>query len=80
MGINASGMDPELLGMALDRKRMLEQLAPLLRRVGPSHDNRSELNHANSIKRKELRRELKKNAAIIAARVMQLTTEQINDR
>jgi hypothetical protein len=66
--------DRELVGLCLDRQRLLRQLAPVLRRVGPSRPpaERRKLNIQRSKQRKLLRAALRANAEAISARCMQL--------
>lgn len=65
--------DPELAGMLVDRQRLLRQLAPLLRRVGASHPQRSKVNAEKAVRRKQTRRDLRANAEAIAARLLEIT-------
>lgn len=64
--------DPELSGMLLDRRRLLKQLSPLLRRVGASHPQRSAINADRSFRRKEVRDALRLNAEAIASRLLEI--------
>lgn len=65
--------DPDLIGMLMDRRRLLRQLAPLLRRVGASHPQRSKVNAEKSVRRKATRRDLRANAEAIAARLLEIS-------
>ena len=73
----ASSTDPQLLGLTLDRARLLEEYAPLLRRVGASvgKDTRKRLNAQLRVKRLAKKHELHANAEAIAARCMELYGE-----
>lgn len=64
--------DPDLYGMILDRQRLLKQLVPLLRRVGASHPQRSQVNADRSTRRKKVRQALRANAEAMAARLLEL--------
>lgn len=64
--------DPDLYGMILDRQRLLRQLVPLLRRVGASHPQRSQVNADRSTRRKTVRKSLRANAEAMAARLLEL--------
>lgn len=72
-------VDPELQGMLLDRRRLLEELAPTLRRVGPhtTKTERSKRNRTLRLRRLELRRQLRANSELIATRCMSLFGEQL---
>ena len=63
--------DVRVLCMA--RRRLLEQLAPVLRRAGPNHPNRAVENQQRTAKRKVLRVQLRANADQIAALTMSHT-------
>jgi hypothetical protein len=67
--------DPTLRGLLLDRDRLLRELAPVLRRVGPSRTRgvRRRLNGERRVKRLELRRAVRLNAEAIAARCADLS-------
>jgi hypothetical protein len=66
-------IDPLLGKLAGQRREMLRIYAHLMPRFGPSHSDRSKLNATRAKKRKEVRRKVKENGALIIARVMQLT-------
>lgn len=61
-----------LQGMLLDRRRLLKQLVPLLRRVGASHPERRKINADRSVRRKTVRKALRANADAIAARLLEI--------
>jgi uncharacterized protein involved in exopolysaccharide biosynthesis len=65
--MSALDIDRDLHGMLRDRQRLLRQLARVLRRVGPNHPQRHQVNHARSVDRKQLKDALRKNADTIAA-------------
>lgn len=67
--------DRQLDGLVIDRQRLLRQLAPLLRRVGASNPKRHDLNAERAVRRKAIRKSLRQNAELIAARVMELNDE-----
>lgn len=71
-----TALDRELHGMLLDRSRLLHDLAHVLRRVGASNPDRAAINRRRSVKRQQLRRDLRRNADDIAARLMALTAEE----
>lgn len=69
--------DPELEGMLLDRRRLLEDYARSLRRVGP-HVGKTVRKRENAtlrVKRLALRHELRANADAVAARCMTLNED-----
>jgi hypothetical protein len=70
--------DPELQGLVIDRQRLLRELAPILRRLGPHYENRATLNKRRAIKRHNLRKQLARNAEAIAARVALLYDQQLD--
>lgn len=47
--------DAILRGMLLDRRRLLRQLAHVLRRVGPNHPDRKQINARRRLRRLELK-------------------------
>lgn len=61
----------ELRGMLVDRRRLLRQLAHVLRRVGASHADRAKINKKRSMLRKQVRRALRANAEQIAAHCLE---------
>lgn len=67
--------DQTLRALAHDRERLLQALAPTLKRVGASNPNRSKVNARLAITRKRIRKELRANAEAIAIRVMELSDE-----
>jgi hypothetical protein len=72
--VTTAQFDPELQGMLLDRRRLLEELAPALRRVGP-HRTKTERAKANTslrLRRLDIRKQLRANAELIATRCMTL--------
>lgn len=72
------GVNDELYGMLLDRRRLLEQLAPALRRIGP-HRTKTERSKGNTslrLRRLEIRKQLRANAELIATHCMTLFGEQ----
>lgn len=64
--------DPTLMGFLLDRRRVLRQLAAVLRRVGPNHPDRATINRKRRKRRLELRKDLRGLELAIAARCDQL--------
>lgn len=64
--------DIELRGLLLDRERLLEKLGPTLARAGASHPERAKENARRRLRRLDLRRALRKNADLIAARCADL--------
>lgn len=67
--------DDDLRGLLLDRERLLEKLAPTLRRAGPTHPDRAKVNQQRRVKRLQLRRAIRANAEMIAARCADLLGE-----
>lgn len=55
------------------RDHLMKELAPTLKRAGPNHPDRSKVNAERTAKRKQIRRQLRKNADEIAALVMHAT-------
>lgn len=64
--------DPTLMGLVLDRRRLLRQLAHVLRRVGPNHPQRATINKKRRRQRLELRHAVRNIELRIAARCDQL--------
>jgi hypothetical protein len=64
--------DSTLVGYLLDRRRVLRQLAAVLRRVGPNHPDRAKINMRRRKRRLELRKDLRSLELAIAARCDQL--------
>lgn len=64
--------DPTLRGLLIDRQRILRELAPILRRVGPNRPDRAKLNAARRLRRLELRQDLRRCESAIVARVANL--------
>lgn len=60
----------QLAGLVLDRRRMQERLAVVLRRVGASHPKRKQVNAARAKERRALRQGLRRNADAMAALAM----------
>lgn len=69
-----SAPDTQLNGLLIDRLRLQQQLAPVLRRVGPTHPDRAKINKKRAIQRKAVKKKLRVNANAIAARCMELFT------
>jgi hypothetical protein len=61
-------MDPVLMGLVLDRRRLLRQLAHVLRRVGPNHPQRATINTKRRRQRLELKHAIRNVELRIAAR------------
>jgi hypothetical protein len=68
-------LDPQLYALAVDRERLLRDVASVLGRVGTAHPGRAQENARRSKKRKRLKRALRQNAELLTARVMQLYAE-----
>lgn len=64
--------DPTLRALLLDRRRLLQQLAHVLRRAGYSHPDRAAVNAKRAVKRKATRKALRRNAEAIASRCLDL--------
>lgn len=64
--------DVVLQGLLRDRQRLLESLAPVLRRVGASNPHRAKVNARAAATRKRIRRDLRANADAIVMRVVEL--------
>ena len=64
--------DRELTTLCVDRRRLLREYGAILKRVGASHPDRSKINAARARHRGACRRALRRNAELIAARVMEL--------
>lgn len=64
-------MPDELDGLCMDRQRLMRQLAPLLKRIGPNNPQRSAINAQRAVKRKQVKKALRKNADAIAALILQ---------
>lgn len=60
-------VDPKLLALLDEHTMLLQQLAPVLRKVGPLHAQRGSVNHDRSVKRRMLRVQLAKCEADIVA-------------
>ena len=64
--------DATLSGLVLDRRRLLLQLAHVLRRVGPNHPQRAAINRKRRKQRLELKHTIRNVELRIAARCDQL--------
>lgn len=72
--------DRELKTLTIDRRRLMREYAGILKRVGASHPDRSKINAARARMRGACRRALRRNAELIAARVMELIQVEENER
>jgi len=61
------GQTLHLIRLADARRHLERELAGVLRRVGPDHPRRRAVNTQRAVRRKQLRRALRHNAAEIAA-------------